>query len=118
MRTAPRARTVAVSLALLATAPFAAHASTPGKLAYFEGFDRDGNGRVSTEEYQAYFGAGFDALDRNADGRLDLDELPAGRGRSPTRERSAHARAVRNAFHRLDRDRDGWLTVEELTAPP
>lgn len=105
-------------MVLWVAVPVGAATASPAKLAYFEGFDRDGNGRVSAEEYQAYFSAGFDALDRNADGRLDLDELPAGRGRSPTRERAAHARAVRKAFHRLDRDRDGWLTVEELTAPP
>ncbi|MCB1554345.1 MAG: EF-hand domain-containing protein [Xanthomonadales bacterium] len=104
--------------ALIATAPAWAAGDQTARLAYFEGFDRNGDRRVSVEEYTAYFTAGFDTLDRNADGRLDLDELPAGRGRSPTRERAAHARAVRNTFHRLDRNQDGWLSMEELTAPP
>lgn len=88
------------------------------KLAYFAGFDRDGDGRVGREEYLAYLSAGFDALDRNGNGRVDEDELPAGTRRSPTRERGAHQRAVLATFARLDGDRNGWLSVAELTAPP
>lgn len=86
--------------------------------AWFEGFDRDGDGRISLAEYERYFSAGFDALDRNGDGRLDQDELPTSRQRSPTRERNAHRRAVQRAFARLDTDQNGWLSLSELTAPP
>lgn len=102
---------------LLAAAPQSGHAD-PARQAWFEGFDRDQDGRVSLAEYERYFSAGFDAIDRNGDGHLDLDELPTSRQRSPTRERHAHRRAVQRTFARLDTDRSGWLSLAELTAPP
>lgn len=102
----------------LAASGAAAASRDAAQQAWFEGFDRDGDGRISAAEYEDYFSAGFDAIDRNGDGRLDLDELPTNRQRSPTRERHAHRRAVQRTFARLDADRDGWLDLRELTAPP
>lgn len=93
-------------------------AGMTARQAYFGGFDRNGDGRVDEEEYLAYLRQGFDYLDVNRDGRLDDRELPAGARRSVSRERRGHELAVRQAFRRLDRDGNGWLDVEELTAPP
>ena len=110
-------RTPLLCVLLLAAASVGGR-SSEAQRAWFEGFDRDADGRISLAEYQDYFSSGFDAIDRNGDGRLDQDELPAGRQRSPTRERHAHRRAVQRTFARLDLDHSGWLSLRELTAPP
>lgn len=93
-------------------------AQQSARAAYFEGFDRNRDGRVDVDEYLAYFAWGFDQLDLNGNGRIDDGELPTGARRSASRERAGHQLAVRRAFERLDADRNGWLSVEELTAPP
>jgi Ca2+-binding EF-hand superfamily protein len=47
---------------------------------------------------------------------LSPAELPGGRGAQLTRE--AHRARLAAAFARQDRDRDGFLDVRELSAPP
>lgn len=107
-----------LALGLGAHDAWAQSVSAEAKRAYFGGYDLDGSGFVSRDEYLAYLQRGFDQLDRNADGVLDADELPvAQRGRRATR-RADHRAAVLRTFERLDRDRNGQLDMVELTSPP
>jgi Ca2+-binding EF-hand superfamily protein len=112
----------------------------------FAAADADGNGVLSREEMQRSsprLAADFDRVDRNRDGSVSRDELAAflqaakSRSRAPgeggfaehfrradtdgdgglTRaecERSLPRLAIK--FERIDRDRDGRLTLDELKA--
>lgn len=105
-------------LLLMVAAPAWAVDAQYAKAEYFRGFDRSGDGRVSVDEYVAYLRFGFDSLDADGNGRLDDDELPVSSRRSASRDRAGHERAVRATFARLDHDRSGWLSLDELTSPP
>jgi Ca2+-binding EF-hand superfamily protein len=83
---------------------------------YLQLFDSDGDGRVSEAEYLAYMGRSFQSMDSNGDGTIENDELPGGRGRPITL--TAFRDNLRRQFHKLDRNRDGYLNARELTAPP
>ena len=88
---------------------------------YLARMDRDHDGRVSLVEYQDWLSYGFDAMDRNHDGVLSADELPArggqgARARAVTREE--HRARLAEAFHRQDRNGNGFLDSRELAAPP
>lgn len=83
---------------------------------YLARYDADGDGRVDLREFQSYLMAGFEARDRNGDQVLDRDEQPGGGRRAVTR--AQHLRALEAAFRRQDRNRDGYLEVRELAAPP
>lgn len=104
--------------ALAVLSPGPARPGADRQAAYFALLDRDASGFVELDEYLAYLQQGFDALDRNGDGYLDDAELPAGARPSPTRQRRAHAEAVRASFRRQDLDRDGRLSPSELLGPP
>ena len=101
-------------LALLLATPAALAQETRSQ--YLQMFDSDGDGRVSEAEYLAYMSRGFQAMDRNGDGILETDELPGRRGRSITL--TGFRDNLRLQFHKLDRNRDGYLNARELTAPP
>jgi Ca2+-binding EF-hand superfamily protein len=83
---------------------------------YLQLFDSNGDGRVSEAEYVAYMSRGFPSMDSNGDGILETDELPGGRGRPITL--TDFQNNLRRQFHKLDRNRDGYLDARELTAPP
>jgi Ca2+-binding EF-hand superfamily protein len=83
---------------------------------YLQLFDGNGDGRVSEAEYLAYMSRSFQGMDSNGDGTIETDELPGGRGRAITL--AAFQNNLRRQFHRLDRNRDGYLDARELTAPP
>jgi hypothetical protein len=55
-------------------------------------------------------------MDTDGDGTLEAAELPGGRGRPVSLK--AWQADLRRQFHRLDRNRDGFLDARELAAPP
>ena len=106
---------VVLALVLAAAAP-ADYATTVA--GYLARMDRDADGRIALDEYQAHLSHGFDAQDLNGDGVLDRHELGgrARNGRAITRD--AHRRALATTFERQDADGNGFLDVRELAAPP
>lgn len=103
----------ALVLALLAPSIVLAQNS---RSEYLQMFDSNGDGRVSEAEYLAYMSRSFQSMDSNGDGILETDELPGGRGRPVTLK--SFQDNLRSQFHKLDRNRHGYLNARELTAPP
>ena len=85
---------------------------------YLARMDRDADGRVALDEYQAHLSYGFDAQDRNGDGMLDRAELGVRARTNRPITRDAHRRALATTFDRQDVDGNGFLDVRELAAPP
>ncbi|MDQ6647079.1 MAG: EF-hand domain-containing protein [Pseudomonadota bacterium] len=83
---------------------------------YLQQFDSNGDGRVSEAEYLNYMSRSFRRMDADGNGVLTPDELPGGRGRAVSL--SSFQGNLRQQFHKLDRNRDGYLNARELTAPP
>jgi len=72
--------------------------------------DKDGDGKVSAEEYQGRIP--FERLDRNGDGFLDEQDAPQDRG---GRGQGGRGRGLSpQALQRFDRDGDGKVTREEF----
>ncbi len=109
------ARRLCVGMAMAALSA-AAGAQVTSSSEYLQRMDRDGDGRVSLDEYLAWMSYSFDQRDRNGDGVLDGDELPGGRGKPVTR--AQHRATLVERFHRQDADGDGYLSARELLAPP
>jgi Ca2+-binding EF-hand superfamily protein len=104
-----------VAAAALLLASTATHAQS-SREEYLRRFDGNGDGRVSAAEYVAYMSQGFRNMDSNGDGIIETDELPGGRGQPITLQENRDN--LRRQFHKLDRNRDGYLNARELTAPP
>lgn len=83
---------------------------------YLRLFDTNGDGRVSEREYLAYMEGGFQRMDADGNGRIEGSELPGRHGHAITLDE--YQANLRRQFHRLDRNRDGFLNARELTAPP
>jgi len=83
---------------------------------YLQRMDTDGDGRVSTEEYLAWMLYAFDHMDRNQNGILEPEEQPGGRGKPITREQQQQV--ILQRFSLQDADQDGFLSEQELMAPP
>ncbi|MDR2872888.1 MAG: EF-hand domain-containing protein [Xanthomonadaceae bacterium] len=83
---------------------------------YLQKMDRDGDGRISLEEYLDWMSYSFDARDLNGDGILSGEELPGGRGQPITREQ--YRARLTEAFRKQDANRDGYLSARELASPP
>ena len=96
--------------------PCAALAQVTATGDYLARMDTDRDGRVGLAEYQAWMSYAFDGMDRNRDGVLSVDELPGGRGKPIARQ--AHLAQLAERFKRQDVDRDGFLSEQELAAPP
>lgn len=85
--------------------------------------DRDGDGRISFEEYRNAMLRRFDARDKNHDGVLDGDEFPSQwlTGAAITAEQKRITRddfsdQLQPSFDHFDTDRDGQLDGTELDA--
>ena len=111
--------------------------STPSAAGFIKRLDKDGDGKVSSEElpqtYRARLGGKFEEFDKNKDGALNQQEVaamltaanssrrPSG---TPSRESDRPRPSSRDAaqpsqdalFAILDRDRDGKLSRRELEA--
>lgn len=83
---------------------------------YLKRMDQNRDGRVSPEEYVVWMSYGFESMDRNRDGLLQATEQPGGRGKPLTRAEH-HANLVER-FGKQDTDRNGFLSAQELAAPP
>lgn len=112
MRKHLQLRLLAVACAVSAAQALAQ--ATPA--AYLRLFDRDGDHRVSEQEYVDRLSAGFLAMDANHDGTLEASELPGQRGREVTLVQ--HQANLRRQFRKLDRNHDGVLDARELAQPP
>ncbi len=107
-------RAVLVALAALGGAASAQVVDTTGS--YLQRMDRDGDGRVSLDEYLAWMSYAFDARDLDHDGVLSAAELPGGRGKAITR--AQHQATLTARFRKQDSNGDGYLSARELAAPP
>ena len=111
--------------------------STPYAAGFIKRLDKDGDGKVSSEElpqtYRARLGGKFEEFDKNKDGALNQQEVaamltasnssrrPSG---TPSRDSDRPTPSSRDAaqpsqdalFAILDRDRDGKLSRRELEA--
>ena len=83
---------------------------------YLRQIDGNGDGRVAPDEYIAWMSYGFEAMDRNRDGVLQVAEQPGARGKPLTR--AEHRANLVERFRRQDVDRSGFLSTQELAAPP
>ena len=83
---------------------------------YLSKMDADRDGRVSLVEYQDWMGYAFDGMDRDRDGVLSPAEQPGGKGAALTRVE--HRARLAERFRKQDANRDGFLSVKELAAPP
>lgn len=104
-------------MAVLATSSVALAA--PGTTsAYLRMMDRNGDGRVSLAEYQAWMAVGFAAMDRNGDGIVEVSEMPPSPRQRKPLTRAQHRHNVAATFRRQDSNHDGYLSARELAAPP
>jgi len=81
----------------------------------FTRFDADGDGKVTTEEFNATRNAGVAALDADGDGKLTLEELVAHEMRGVQARVEARVKARIAA---QDADGDGALSAAELAVRP
>ena len=83
---------------------------------YVSKMDADRDGRVSLVEYQDWLSYAFGAMDRDRDGVLSPAEQPGGRGKPLTL--AEHRARIAERFRKQDANRDGFLSVRELSSPP
>jgi hypothetical protein len=110
-------RAALVLLAALSGAIEAASAQVVDSTgSYLQRMDRDGDARISLDEYLLWMSYAFDARDLDHDGVLSAAELPGGRGKPITR--AQHQATLTARFRKQDSDGDGYLSARELAAPP
>ncbi|MFC3654242.1 calcium-dependent protein kinase 21 [Xanthomonas hyacinthi] len=105
-----------VLLAALSGVIAAASAQVVDTGSYLQRMDKDGDGRVSLDEYLAWMSYAFDARDLDHDGVLSAAELPGGRGKPIAR--GQHQATLTARFRKQDSNGDGDLSARELAAPP
>lgn len=98
------------------SAPLLAYAQVNATGDYLARIDRDGDGRVSLAEYQAWMSYAFEARDADRDGVLSAQEQPGGRGTPITL--AQHRERLAERFRKQDVSADGFLSARELAAPP
>jgi len=111
---------LAAGVAMTAAADAASIWDVESPQEYLRLIDRNGDGRVSLQEYQDYLGRSAQDMDRNGDGLLSANELPPGTrsrgGRPVNLKRQREAVAMR--FQLQDRNGDRYLDASELGLPP
>lgn len=84
---------------------------------YLQRMDANGDGRVDEAEYVRYMSQGFLRMDVNGDGVIDANDGPMRPGARPIRL-DEFQRNLIHQFHRLDKNKDGYLNAKELSQPP
>jgi len=120
-------RTLICTTALL-TALSAAHAQRGGGMTEeklmervgerFENMDENGDGNLSTAEYESAREAAFDQRDANGDGVIDASERGRGRGRMDDsagdgRTKDEFLASANERFSELDADSNGEVSLDE-----
>lgn len=82
---------------------------------YFNRNDANGDGKVSLDEFQHSMRYAFDRIDSNQNDVIDAEEALVPRMQGMTRFR--HQRNIAAQFGRQDKNRNGTLSVAELTEP-
>jgi EF hand len=132
--------TILIALCFSSAAVLAADSKRKPALAEFEGMDADRDGRISAAEHEAAAKNMFQAMDADRDGNVAAAEMDAAYEKvtgkkAPDSGMSAadkievvdrngdgaltateHAAASTAMFHRMDADRDGYLSKNEWTA--
>ena len=83
---------------------------------YFSRIDSNRNGGVSLTEFQEWMSYSFNRIDKNANNVIDVDEALVPKMAGVTRTR--HLANITAQFRRQDRNKNGELSIAELTAPP
>lgn len=105
-----------VALLLLAgTAPAQDYPRTPAE--YLQRMDANGDGRIDEAEYVRYMSQGFLRMDVNGDGVIDANDGPMRPGARPI-HLDEFQRNLIHQFHKLDKNKDGYLNAKELSQPP
>lgn len=84
---------------------------------YLQRMDSNGDGRVDEAEYVRYMSQGFLRMDVNGDGVIDANDGPMRPGARPV-HLDEFQRNLIHQFHKLDRNKDGYLNAKELSQPP
>ncbi len=106
---------IAIALLVLAIS-FVQQAVAQSREQYFQAIDTDQSGLVSIAEYQLWMRYAFDRIDTNRNDVIDQEEALVPKMQGVTRTK--HQANIAARFHRQDRNHDGQLTSEELTAAP
>lgn len=105
-----------VAFALLAAGALAQdYPRTPAE--YLQRMDANGDGRIDEAEYVRYMSQGFLRMDVNGDGVIDANDGPMRPGARPI-HLDEFQRNLIHQFHKLDRNKDGYLNAKELSQPP
>ena len=84
---------------------------------YLKRMDANGDGRVDEAEYVRYMSQGFLRMDVNGDGVIDANDGPMRPGARPIHLDQFQQNLI-HQFHKLDRNKDGYLDAKELSQPP
>ena len=134
--------TLAAALAAFCAAPLAAFAQSSGDAAapshpsmfqhLLKKMDTDGDGKISSAEFQAAASARFDAIDTQHTGKITAQQIAdAGHGKrseefaerevnkigsNDTVTRDQYLAAAQAHFAKLDKNGDGYITADEVPA--
>jgi hypothetical protein len=84
---------------------------------YLQRMDANDDGRIDEAEYVHYMSQGFLRMDVNGDGVIDANDGPLRPGARPI-HLDEFQRNLIHQFHKLDRNKDGYLNAKELSQPP
>ena len=83
---------------------------------YFGAMDLDHSGGVSLAEFQDWMSYAFIRIDQNGNNVIDAEEALVPKMRGVTRLK--HQANIAAQFRRQDVNKNGQLSMAELTAPP